>query len=266
MTTISSQMATYTQTATSNNTPAQPSATAAASDASQATVASAQPSAQVPDITSIKAAASNSGSYSFDVVTQNARAVLDDGIKKLGKQPDIYTNTDQWIQIFGGMDRRSLYAVASNQGGQFITQEQQIAQYTMGQQVSQAIGNAATGSAKDDAAALQRGITFLQDVSPEEKLSIGWASGMASAMTGYNAEASEAGLPAQSYDGTNPLVKVLMAAMKAAQSDPAKDKTTGQTNTLAGILDQPWAQGFETQITSAYASLNPQGSLVDTKA
>jgi hypothetical protein len=65
-------------------------------------------------------------------------------------------------------------------------------------------------------------ITFLKNVSPEEKQSPQWAMDMASAQTSYNDFASDLGKPTQSDNGsTNPLVAVLMAAMKAAQHNPS---------------------------------------------
>jgi hypothetical protein len=211
------------------------------------------------------AASANSSSYTFAQVAQNARTTLDSNLKAFGKTPDDSTTGAQWNQIFGTMDRRSLFAISSNQGGQFSSQEQGMASFTMSQQISNAQGNASTGSNADDAAAFGRSIAFLQNVGPEEKQSPGWAMNMASAKTAYNAEASDAGLPPDSTY-TDPLVKVLMAALKAAQSDPSKDRTVGQQSTLADIKGQPWAQGFGDQIDAAYAASRPQGVLVNVQA
>jgi len=204
--------------------------------------------------------------YGFSTVAQNARTTLNAGIQKLGKTPDIYTNQAQWTQIFGGMDRRSLYAVSSNEGGQFSTTEQQLASGMMDAQLSKSMGNASTGSSTEDEAAFERGIAFLQNASPEEKQSVAWAMNMASAKTSYNNFAADLGQPAQDATYTSPLVKVLMAAMKAAQYDPSKDRSFGQQNTLAEIKNQPWAQGFESQIDQAYAATAPPGNLLNMQA
>jgi hypothetical protein len=89
---------------------------------------------------------------------------------------------------------------------------------------------------------------------------------MAAAMTSYNQVASDAGQPPQDDTYADPLVKVLMAAMKAAQSDPSNDETVGSEATLADIKGQPWAQGFGDQIDAAYAASRPRGALVDIQA
>lgn len=64
----------------------------------------------------------------------------------------------------------------------------------------------------------------------------------------------------------HPLVKVLMAAMKAGQSDASTDKTTATPTSLQGLQSQPWAKGFETQIQAAYTATIPQGSAINITA
>jgi hypothetical protein len=227
------------------------------------------PASTTPDsdaIAAAKAAAANSGGYSFSSVAQSARTVLDSGEQQLGHAPDIYTNGKQWDQIFGNMDRRSLYAVASNQGSQFTVAEQQVARNKMDAQFTAAVGNASTGSGAGNMQAFGRGIAFLQTASPEEKQSVRWAAGMASVKTCYNDYASDLGQPPDNDTYSDPLLKVIMAAMKAGQSDPSKDRTIAQSDTLAEIKSEPWAQGFGDQIDAAYAASRPQGGLLDVQA
>jgi hypothetical protein len=130
-------------------------------------------------------------------VGQNARTVLTAGEQQLGMQtPDDHTTGAQWQQIFGGMDRRSMYAVANNQGGQFSVPEQQAAQTLMNQQVSDLVGDVGAMTNKTDQMnAFGSLIQFLNNVSPEEKASSGWALGMASAKTSYNDEAANRSRP-----------------------------------------------------------------------
>src|ERR1700744_732865 len=87
------------------------------------------------------AAAADSAKYSFATVGQNARTVLDAGITAYGKTPGSQTTQDQWTKIFGVMDRRSLYAVSSNQGGQFTPAEQSEAKTLMDNQLTTAGNN-----------------------------------------------------------------------------------------------------------------------------
>jgi hypothetical protein len=274
LTTISAQtaynaVALYGQNAPRNSVTSDSANSQANTSAPSASSTSISASAASPSdiIAAAQAAAANSASYSFSTVAQNARTVLDAGEQQYGKQPNMYTTGSQWQQIFGGMDRRSLYAVASNQGGQFSTQEQQTASFFMNKQLSDVVGNVGSmPNENDQMNAFGNYISFLNNVSPEEKQSPEWAMGMASGKTSYNDLASDLGQPQQTYDGTNPLITVLMSAMKAAQYDPSKDITTAGGDSLSSILSNPWAKGFEPQIQAAYAAAIPNGSSVNVQA
>lgn len=226
-----------------------------------------------PDMTSsaaalalATAAAASSGSYDFSTVADNARTVLNAGVQKLGKAIDIRTTGAQVDQVFGNMDRRSLFAVATNEGGQFTDIEQQAAGSIMQSQLSQSSVNAPTSSDRH-ATRFKGMITVLQSASGEEKQSLGWAMQMAAAQTSYNIVAGESGQPpAETGTYTNPLVKALMAAMKSAQGDPSTNRSVGPTNTLAEVLGQPWAKGFQTQIQEAYGATARQGGLLNISA
>jgi hypothetical protein len=138
-----------------------------------------------------------------------------------------------------------------------------MAGYYMSAQIANS-GTSASGSSPQDwMDSSQKRIDFLKQASPEEKQSTQWAMEMASAVTAYNDHAGDAGEPSQPDDGMNPLVKVMIAAMKAGQADPSKDMTISQTKTLTDILNQPWAKGWESTIQDAYSASVPQGSLVD---
>lgn len=220
------------------------------------------------DLKVATAAAADSGSYSFAVVAQNARTVLTANEQQIGvSQPNDYTTGAQWNEIFGNMDRRSLYSVASNQGGQFTSAEQGGAQQAMDSQVTAVLGNVGSMTNESDVMnAYGKLITFMNNVSPEEKGSLGWAYGMASLKTSYNDFASDLGTPQQEADAANPLEKVFMAAMAAAQSNAATDKSDAEPTTLQGIFSQPWAQGWQSQILSAYRSTVSQGAALNVAA
>lgn len=56
----------------------------------------------------------------FSEVVTDARAALDKMFAKFGKVPDIFTTGKEWDSIgVADLDRRTLYAIASNQGGLF---------------------------------------------------------------------------------------------------------------------------------------------------
>ena len=89
---------------------------------------------------SAKATTASGAKKDFATVAKEARATLDAGYRKLGKTGDVYTTAEEWKTAFGGMDRRSLYAVASSAGGQFSKDEQGAAKYLMAQQQGAAMG------------------------------------------------------------------------------------------------------------------------------
>lgn len=75
--------------------------------------------------TSPVAGAPASGPITFAEVANAARAALDAGYEKLGRKGDEYTTGQEWNDVVGvaALDRRTLYAIASNQGGLFSKDE-----------------------------------------------------------------------------------------------------------------------------------------------
>lgn len=266
MTSISSQTAAstlpiYTATTSTGGDTVKQSATSV-STTSNSQSASTTPSAA--DISAAEAAGANSGSYSFSTVAQNALTVVNAGIAKVGSQPSIYTTGAQWNQIFGNLDRRSLYAISTNEGGKFTTLEQQVANSTLQNQVSQALGPPGQNGYTSEN--FQNVVKFLQNVSPEEQQSIGWATNIANAQVSYSETATTEGKTPTKLTSTNPLVQVLIAAETAAQGNSSTDRTIGSLNSIADIKSQPWAKGFESQIDSAYASYYKSGSSLNITA
>lgn len=76
----------------------------------------------------------------FATVAADTRSVLDASFAKFGEPASIYTPGTQWNEVLGSLDRRSLYAIASNEGGQFSELEQGHARNAMGQQLAEAMG------------------------------------------------------------------------------------------------------------------------------
>jgi len=207
----------------------------------------------------------------FATVAKDARATLDAAYQQRGKGSDLYTTGKDWGEIFAGMDRRSLYAVASNASGQFSQVEQWGAESVMEQQLQAAQGldpdNPASLAAftNNPSAGAKAAVKFLDTVSDEEKQSVKWASYRASSQHFYELTAQGDGQVPENLDSDNPLVKVLKAALGAAKGDPARDRSEGRMDTLEGLKNQPWAKGFEAQIDQAFRESARQGSLLDRK-
>jgi hypothetical protein len=124
------------------------------------------------------------------------------------------------------MGRRSLYAVASNAGGQFDKEEQGAAQYLMAQQQGAAMGLdfGAIQFQIDPAAGYKSGIEFLDSVSNEEKASFEWAVQRAASQYAYEVLMRRDGKEPEVLDSTNPAVKMIKGALEAlaATDDPSK--------------------------------------------
>lgn len=159
-------------------------------------------------------------------VGNDARATLDAGYRKLAKTGDVYTTAEEWKTAFGGMGRRSLYAVASNKGGQFSKEEQGAAQYLMAQQQGAAMGLAFGGIQFqiDPAAGYKSGMEFLDSVSAEEKASFEWAVQRAASQYAYEVLTLRDGKEPEILDSSNPIVKMIKGALEAlaATDDPSK--------------------------------------------
>ena len=204
------------------------------------------------------AAAANSASYDFATVAQNARTVLDAGVAAYGQTPNSQTTEPQWIKIFGGMDRRSLYAVASNQGGQFSPQEQKVAKTLMDNQLANVSNVSSSESTSQQIAGYTQQVNFLNNASPEEKNSASWTYSMADAQTAARMTDIDSKMP-QISGGNSPLLNMLMGAMYNVRSQASGAVNFGTVNNLADITSQPWAKSYASQIEAAFAATNQPG-------
>ncbi|MGV8921182.1 MAG: hypothetical protein ACOH2R_25975 [Pseudomonas sp.] len=129
---------------------------------------------------------SSSQGKSFADVASDARKSLDANyaLMKASGTPYDSSSFQDNNSLFGNLDRRSLYAIASNQGGLFTKQEQASATYLMNQQQSLATGfytgppdqekNFVDPFGDDLVSRAKAGLNFLENVSTEEKSSSYW--------------------------------------------------------------------------------------------
>ena len=143
----------------------------------------------------------------------DARSALDAGYKRLGKVGDEYTTGDQWDNTVGikNMDRRTLFAIASNQGGQFSQAEIDAARFTLNKAESDAM-TAADPLHQDPAAAFKAAINYLDAGSPEEKGSLYWAQDRGGAECGYQQCMLEKGQTPEDVSTGNPVVDLFATA------------------------------------------------------
>jgi hypothetical protein len=181
---------------------------------------------------------SSSAGKTFAQVTADARARMDAkyGAMNASGKPFDFNSWEgrDWYTLFGDLDRRSLYAVASNAGGLFSKDEQDVAKSIMTQQQGLAMGlysgptslagNFADPFVGDYAARMKAGIAFLDNVSPEEKGSFDWAKQRASVQFSYETEMRRRGEEPEKLDSGSALVKMIKAAMDNLRdlNDPSK--------------------------------------------
>jgi len=256
---------------TSNQTAQRPVANSVAPDANQPannTAASADNAAPPTTgvVVTLTAQAMNasktdltvtSEQKSFGQVALDARASMDTqyaAMKASGKPFDMDSKGGKdMYTLMNNLDRRSLYAVKSNEGGQFTKEERVIAQMIMGQQVAYAMdlpSKAGTflSSSSNFAEGFKNGIHLLDNVSSEEKSSLEWAIGRANAQIAYENAAEVENKAPEKLDSEDPIVQLITAAMKAMKHHPNSAWTTGSLTTADDLKRQPWFKGYESQL------------------
>lgn len=198
-------------------------------------------------------------------VASAARASMDAKYKEMqdgGKPFDINSNEGKdWYSLMGDLDRRALYSVSSNQGGQFSKEEQDIALSIMSQQQGWAIG-LPSGPTRlvegipdpfndDNAARMKAAVKWLDGVSNDEKSSVSWASSRASAQISYEWLVDGQNQTPENLDSDSPMVKLIKSAMDTMKDSFERGFTSGFLNSKDELKKQTWFQGFEDQLDDA---------------
>lgn len=221
----------------------------------------------VTSVPNVNDPTADGGQKSFGQVALDARAGMDAqyaAMKANGKPFDMNRGEGKdMYSLMGNLDRRSLYAVKSNEGGQFTKDEQTMALMIMTQQEGLAMGLYAGSTSKAGAYVspfnsvsdgFKNGIHFLDSVSSEEKSSEGWAIERASAQITYESAAENEHKAPEKLDSESTIVKLITAAMKSMKHHPNSAWTTGSLTTLDDLKRQPWFKGFESQLDQAMQS------------
>ncbi|AWY38475.1 hypothetical protein DKY63_00575 [Pseudomonas putida] len=139
-------------------------------------------------------AISSSKDKTFADVALDARKRMDEKYALMKDSGKPYDNSLQdRNSLMGDLDRRSLYAVATNQGDQFSKEEQASAQELMRQQAQLATGyyvgpddqkkNWRDPFANDPVGRAKAALSFLDNMSPEEKSTPQWLTQRATIQT-----------------------------------------------------------------------------------
>lgn len=215
----------------------------------------------------LTATLSSSLGRSFEDVASDARARMDGqyaAMEASGKPFDAGSAGGRdGHTLMGGLDRRSLYAVASNQGGSFTAEERALARTLMSEQEAMAMGyygqtpglqglffdpfDGQPPSNRQEAHG-----AFLDRVGPEEKASPRWAYSRAVSQTSYELLVEqEGGTPAAR--ASTPLADLLMKAMRTLKDNPDRSWSDAQIDTLDDLRAQPWFESFTGELDALIA-------------
>ncbi|CAN5536736.1 hypothetical protein BH11PSE4_BH11PSE4_27630 [soil metagenome] len=208
--------------------------------------------------------ASGSAVKDFSTVTSDARTTLD-GLYKAAKVTGPLDAAGKLSIDLSSLDRRSLFAIATNNGGKFSTDEQAVADNELGNRFAAALAPAtATAQLTGNFSGIYKAAQdYLDAASGEEKATAGWAADRAAVLKGVQATAQDptkapsgiAGDPVAAYlaqpaDATPAATdfSAVASAVRAALDDQAKaaaaagkelvfdsGRKTGQLADLSGV-------------------------------
>lgn len=215
------------------------------------TTAPAQSTAKAEGTASANAARpTDDGRKDFATVAKDARAALDAAYQSFGKTGENGkpigqngTTAKEWQSLLGGLDRRSLYAIASNEGGQFNESERIGAENLMDKELTNAMGVdqtiAAAGKITSDM--FLKGVRFMDGVSDEEKTSMFWAEKRAGLQFSYEGRSRQEGKEPENVDSESPLAKLIKGGLENLRrtGDPSRQLAdTPEYRQAAQLSDQ----------------------------
>jgi hypothetical protein len=132
--------------------------------------------------------ASASASKDFTTVTADARSALD-GLYAAAKVKGPIGDDGKTTIDLSSFDRRSLFAIATNNGGKFSPDEQQVASTALGNRFNDALAPAAATSklTGDFSSLYKAALDFLDGASSEEKATATWSAQRAAVAKGVQA-------------------------------------------------------------------------------
>lgn len=132
--------------------------------------------------------ASASSTKNFSVVTADARTALD-GLYQAAKVTGPLDPSGKLTVDLSSLDRRSLFAIASNNGGKFTSDEQSVAITELDNRFNAALApSTATAQLTGDFSGIYKAaLDFLDSASAEEKATASWSAERAAVLQGVQA-------------------------------------------------------------------------------
>jgi hypothetical protein len=124
----------------------------------------------------------------FTAVTADARSALDGLYATAGVKGPVAADGSTTIDL-SSFDRRSLFAIATNNGGKFTPDEQKVANAELGNRFNAALAPAAATSklTGDFSSIYKSALDFLDGASSEEKATATWSAQRAAVLKGVQA-------------------------------------------------------------------------------
>jgi len=190
-------------------------------------------------------AISSSKDKTFAEVAADARKRMDEKYALMKASGKPYTGSDEDRNaLMGDLDRRSLNAVATNQGGKFTAQEQASAQALMRQQARLATGyysgpadqqkNWKDPFINDPYGRARAALDFMDNMSPEEKAKPEWLSQHLSLEAALNQSSSLD--PAEKKTGHFHNLAEILAGVVTDGSDNEQSGSAKNADPSVGIM------------------------------
>lgn len=210
----------------------------------------------------------------FAEVAEAARAHMDSVYTQMRESGEPYqTSTPSGRDrntLLGELDRRALWAVASNEGGLFTEQEQRDAADKMRQQQSLAMGlysgpTAAKGRfidpyGGDNAARMKAGVEFMDQVTAEEKaMSVEWAFQRAAMQSAYEDITTRRGETPEDLSSGHPLVALILEALENREPGSDGSYMRGNITTREDLLGQTWFTPYGDRLDAAIEASQAAG-------
>ncbi|MDH2382636.1 hypothetical protein [Bradyrhizobium sp. CER78] len=196
----------------------------------------------------------------FATVTNDARTTLDRLYTVAGvKKPIVDGKTTIDLST---LDRRSLFAISTNNGGKFTPDEQAVAASELKQRFDKALAPslATTRLTGDYSVSYKAALDWLDDASDEEKATATWASQRAAVLKGYQATQQDPNKAPSGITG-DPI-----AAALAGTTPP----TTGNTRDFSSVasdvrafLDRQKSDAAKSGKELVYDARRKTGQLAD---
>ncbi|MBO4222149.1 hypothetical protein [Bradyrhizobium neotropicale] len=196
----------------------------------------------------------------FTIVTNDARATLDRlyaaaGVK--GPLVDGKTTID-----LSSLDRRSLFAISTNNGGKFSPDEQAVAAGALKQRFDAALAPslATTRLTGDYNVSYKAALDYLDGASPEEKATATWAAQRAAVFKGYQATQTDPTVAPTGIAG-DPIAAALAGTVKPATG---QSRNFGDlASDVRGFLDRQKSEAASNGKELVYDPGRKTGQLAD---